>query len=123
MTKNSRSSQDEVDDSVFLHINEQWALLPPDPANNLSVENNGKPTLTFFMPWIAEDNMPNAMLNCCHSLSANPPDWPGIRLGFVEKPSPGFVIRIAKGWEPANATQERSLFQKVLWEIQRMERS
>lgn len=116
-------SEHEGDETAHLQQNDQWLLLPPNPAEVLPSEKQGKQILVFFMPWIAEEDISPQLLATCHALAANPPDWPGIKLGFVQKPSPGFVLRIVKGWEPANSTQEQNLFQKIMWEIQRMERS
>lgn len=117
------SSKNTDGDSDFLERNDHWALLPPDTSNSLHNERKGKPILVFFMPWIAEEDMPTTLISTCKNLIGHPPDWPGIKLAFVEKPSPGFVIQIVKGWEPANPAQERALFQKINWEIQRIERS
>lgn len=117
------STENTDADGGFLERNEHWALLPPDTSKSLHNERKGKPVLIFFMPWIAEEDMPVTMISTCNNLTSHPPDWPGIKLGFVEKPSPGFVIHITKGWEPANSAQERALFQKIIWEIQRIERS
>lgn len=117
------SPSKSTDDDKLLQSNEQWVLLPPDPDESLDPDHRGKPTLTYFMPWIAEHDIPASVASSCRALDSDPPDWPGVKLFFVEKPSPGFVLRITKGWEPANVAQEQALFKKILWEIQRIERS
>lgn len=117
------STKGKPNEDGLLQSNDQWALLPPDPDQSLDPDHRGKPTLTYFMPWIAEQDMPATLASCCRALDSAPPDWPGVKLFFVEKPSPGFVLRITKGWEPANTAQEQALFKKILWEIQRIERS
>ncbi|WP_370263608.1 hypothetical protein [Limnobacter sp.] len=123
MDKAGSSKQVNAEEDGFLIMDQHWALLPPDPENSISIEQNGKRILTFFMLWIDENNISPSLLATCKNLASNPPDWPGVRLEFTETPSPGFLIRIVKGWEPANSKQEQSLFQKVLWEINRLERS
>lgn len=106
-----------------LQFDEHWVLVQADPMTSLPVWISGKQILTYFLPWIGEDPMPERLMNACIRLGNNPPDWPGIQMKFTQDPSPGFVLNITKGWEPSNSKQEKDLFQKLIWEIQRVLRS
>lgn len=110
--------ENSADDVQMLASNEEWALLRPLAPPSASDEAEIKPN-TYFLLWLAEEDMPEDLLAACQQISKDPPNWPGVRMGFQNTPSPGLTLEFSRGWEPVNTTQEEDLFGKILWEIQR----
>lgn len=105
----------DTDGAQLLASNDEWILLQVDP------ENDAQNFQSHMLMWLPEE-FPNNLLRACQKLTTAKKLIPGIDLQFVDSPSAGFLIMPQKGWSLRKGPEAQNLFDKMMWEIDRVRR-
>lgn len=107
-------TNEETDTLILKAANEEWGLF----RSKVNLERLDGPE--YFLIWIG-DTPPNEYIpNACKKLARQMTLINGVLLTFVDQPEVGLIIRPKPGWNFEEGEGAKHLFDKVLWEINRL---